>query len=169
MDVLEAGGIRVRPFRDEDAEGFAAGTRDQEVRDHSGLPTQHTAESARELFAGLEGPGFVQRAIADAEDDRFLGTVILFNVARHERRSEVGFWLHPDGRGRGAATTAVRLACDWAIGAWGIERFDAHSDADNPAAHAVLERNGFEREGLMRGWGARGAERIDAVVFGRLA
>jgi RimJ/RimL family protein N-acetyltransferase len=33
----------------------------------------------------------------------------------------------------------------------------------------VLERNGFEREGLLRGWGARGAERVDAFVFGRLA
>ena len=49
-----------------------------------------------------------------------------------------------------------------------VERFDAHSDIDNPGAHAVLERNGFSREGVLRGWGARGAGRVDAVMFGRL-
>jgi RimJ/RimL family protein N-acetyltransferase len=167
MDVLEGDGIRIRPLRAADAERFAAGTRDPDVRDHSGLPVEHTPASARAAFAALDDEAFVLRAIADA-DDAFLGTVILFEIARHERRCEVGFWLIPEGRGRGAASTAVRLACDWAVAAWGIERFDAHADVDNPASHAVLERNGFEREGLMRGYGRRGDKRVDAVVFGRL-
>ena len=169
MEDLEADGIRIRRFRAADAEPFAAGTHDPEIVAHSGMPARHTAASARMAFGGFDDEGFVQRAIADAGTDALLGTVILFNLARHERRCEVGFWLLPEGRGRGAATTAVRLACGWAAREWGIERFDAHSDADNPAAHAVLERNGFSREGLLRGWGARGDDRVDAVVFGRLA
>jgi ribosomal-protein-alanine N-acetyltransferase len=168
MEVLEADGIRIRPLRDDDAERFAAGTRDPEVRDHSGLPVQHTPESARAAFAGLDDREFILRAIAAAPDDMFLGTVILFAIARHERRCEVGFWLVEEGRGRGAASIAVRLVCEWAQQAWAIERFDAHADADNPASHAVLERNGFVREGLMRGYGARGERRVDAIVFGRL-
>lgn len=168
MDVLEAAGIRIRRFRDTDAEAFAAGTRDPDVRAHSGLPSAHTPSSARAAFALMDDPGFVQRAIADARADDLLGTVLLFNVVRNERRCEIGFWLLPRGRGRGAATTAVGLMCEWAERTWNIERFDAHSDADNPAAHAVLERNGFEREGLLRGWGARDRGRVDAVVFGRL-
>jgi RimJ/RimL family protein N-acetyltransferase len=169
MDHLQAGGILIRRFRDADAEAFAAGTRDPEVRAHSGLPSEHTPRSARATFALFDDPAFVQRAIADAQTGELLGTVLLFNVMRHERRCEIGFWLLPAGRGRGAATTAVGLACAWAERAWGIERFDAHSDADNPAAHAVLERNGFVREGLLRAWGARDRGRVDAVVFGRLA
>jgi [ribosomal protein S5]-alanine N-acetyltransferase len=168
MDVLEGDGIRIRPLRDDDADRFAAGTRDADVRDHSGLPVEHTPESARAAFAALDDEGFVVRAIADAADDAFLGTVILFAIARHERRCEVGFWLIPEGRGRGAASTAVRLVCGWAAAVWRIERFEAHADADNPASHAVLERNGFVREGLLRGYGRRGDGRVDAVVFGRL-
>jgi RimJ/RimL family protein N-acetyltransferase len=169
MDGLEAGGIRIRRFRDADADAFAAATHDPEILAHAGLPAGHTPRSARAAFARFDDEGFVQRAIADARTDELLGTVLLFNVARHERRCEVGFWLVPAGRGRGAATTAVRLACEWAMDEWGIERFDAHSDVDNPGAHAVLERNGFSREGLLRGWGARPGGRVDAVVFGRLA
>ena len=170
MEDLEGEGIRIRRFRDPDAEAFAAATRDPEVVAHSGLPRSHTPDSARELFVQYNATAdFIQRAVADAATDDLLGTVILFNVARHERRCEVGFWLVPDARGRGVATAAVELACDWAIRMWGIERFDAHSDVDNPGAHAVLERNGFSREGILRGWGARGAERVDAVMFGRLA
>jgi [ribosomal protein S5]-alanine N-acetyltransferase len=169
MQDLESGGIRIRVLRDDDGEPFAAATRDPEIVAHCGMPAQHTPDSARAAFASFDDAVFVQRAIADADTDAFLGTVLLFNVARHERRCEVGFWLLPEGRGRGAASAAVRLACDWAAREWGIERFDAHSDADNPAAHAVLERNGFTREGVLRGWGARGPGRVDAVVFGRLA
>ena len=170
MEDLEGHGIRIRGFGDGDAEAFAAATHDPEIVAHSGLPRSHTPESARELFAQYDAAAdFIQRAVADARTDELLGTVILFNVARHERRCEVGFWLVPAARGRGAATAAVELACDWAIRTWGIERFDAHSDVDNPGAHAVLERNGFSREGILRGWGARGAERVDAVQFGRLA
>jgi [ribosomal protein S5]-alanine N-acetyltransferase len=169
MEDLEAAGIRVRRFRDDDAGAFAAGTRDPEVRAHSGLPSVHTPHSALAAFRLFDDPGFVQRAVADARTDELLGTVMLFNLVRHERRCEVGFWLLVAGRGRGAASVAVGLACDWAQRNWGIERFDAHSDADNPAAHAVLERNGFEREGLLRGWGARDRGRVDAIVFGRLA
>lgn len=171
MEDLEADGIRIRRFCEADAAAFAAGTQDSEVAMHSGLAVAHTPQSARAVLDeyNAAGEGFVQRAIADAGSDEMLGTVILFNVARHERRCEVGFWLLPDGRGRGAATTAVRLACDWAMRRWGIERFDAHSDIDNPGAHAVLERNGFAREGILPGWGARGDSRVDAIHFGRLA
>jgi len=168
MEGLEDAGIRIRALRDDDAAAFAAGTRDPEVRAHSGLAGAYTTASARAAFRAFEDPHFVQRAIADAATDELLGTVILFNVVRHERRCEVGFWLLAGARGRGAATTAVRLACAWAADTWGIERFDAHSDIDNPAAHAVLERNGFSREGLLAGWGARGDQRVDAVHFGRL-
>jgi RimJ/RimL family protein N-acetyltransferase len=170
MQDLLGDGIVIRRFRDADAEPFAAATGDPEIVAHSGLPGSYTTAKARsllELYNASED--FIQLAIADAQTDAFLGTVILFSVARHERRCEVGFWLHPDGRGRGAARTAVGLICDWAVREWGIERFDAHSDIDNPGAHAVLEHNGFSREGILRGWGARGAERVDAVMFGRLA
>jgi len=169
MDGLEAAGIRIRRFCDDDAEAFAAGTRDPDVRAHSGLPSEHTPQSARSAFRLFDDPTFLQRAIADAHTDELLGTVILFSFVRHERRCEVGFWLLPAARGRGAATTAVGLACAWAQRDWGVERFDAHSDADNPAAHAVLERNGFQREGRLREWGVRSGRRVDAFVFGRLA
>jgi RimJ/RimL family protein N-acetyltransferase len=169
MEDLDAGGIRIRRFRDSDAEAFAAATHDAEIVAHSGIPGSHTPRSARIAFTRFDDEGFVQRAIADRETDALLGTVLLFNVARHERRCEIGFWLVPGARGRGAATSAVRIVCDWAAREWGIERFDAHSDIDNPGAHAVLERNGFNREGVLRGWGARGNDRVDAVVFGRLA
>jgi RimJ/RimL family protein N-acetyltransferase len=169
MVDLHGDDIVIRRFRDGDAEPFATATADPEIVAHSGLPGVYSVAKARDLFELYNASeDFVQVAIADAQTDAFLGTVILFSVARHERRCEVGFWLHPDGRGRGAAKQAVSLICDWAVRTWGIERFDAHSDSDNPGAHAVLERNGFSREGILRGWGARGAERVDAVMFGRL-
>src|SRR3954447_1904154 len=112
MEDLQAAGIRIRRFRDADAGAFAAATHDPEIVAHSGLPASHTPASARDLFRRFDAAAeFVQLAIADAEADALLGTVILFNVARHEARCEVGFWLVPGARGRGVATVAVGLIC----------------------------------------------------------
>lgn len=46
--------------------------------------------------------------IADAGSDGFLGSIVLFNV--RAGRAEVGFWLAPWGRGRGAARDALSAA-----------------------------------------------------------
>ena len=169
MEDLRGDGIVIRRFREHDAEAFAPPRAIRRSSRTPGCRGRYTPTArARCSPTTTQAADFIQRAIADTQTDELLGTVILFNFARHEARCEVGFWLVPGGRGRGAATTAVGLACDWAVRSWGIERFDAHSDVDNPRAHAVLERNGFSREGVLRGWGARGAERVDAVHFGRL-
>src|SRR5262249_48671453 len=84
MEGLEAGGIRIRRLRDGDARAFAAGTGDPDVVAHAGI-TRITAADARAWFATCDEAGVLQRAIAGAATDAFIGTVILFNIALHER------------------------------------------------------------------------------------
>lgn len=69
----------------------------------------------REQIDGVIADGLAEGSlavlvIADAKSDEFLGSVVLFDVQAD--RAEVGFWLAPWGRGRGAARQALRA------GAW---------------------------------------------------
>jgi RimJ/RimL family protein N-acetyltransferase len=158
--------IGIRELTPDDAPWLSRGMHDPVVIRHSGMSRPLEEAEARARLA-MPRSGFHERAIVDGDEP--LGVALLFAVVAHEQRAEAGFWLLPEGRGRGAATRGLDLICAWGAEVLGLRRYDAFSDVDNPAAHAVLERAGFSREGLMRGRHARGDGRVDAVAFGRLA
>ena len=153
MEDLEADGIRIRRFRDTDAAAFAAGTHDPEVAAHSGLAVAHTPQSALAVLEELNAV----RGLRAARDRRRRHR----RAARHgdpvQRRAPRaalrGRLLAPTRRARtrrrdDRRAPGVRLG-DARVGHRALR---SHSDIDNPGAHAVLERNGFAREGLLPGW-----------------
>lgn len=59
----------------------------------------------------------------------------------------VGYWLLPLGRGRGLATSAVRLISTWAVAELGVTNIRLVTEPDNTRSHRVAERSGFRRVG----------------------
>ena len=53
-------------------------------------------------------------------------------------------------RGRGFASRAVRLACDYAFAEPGIERMELYIEPDNLASRGVARNAGFVEEGVLR-------------------
>jgi RimJ/RimL family protein N-acetyltransferase len=68
-------------------------------------------------------------------------------------------------RGKGYGTEAVRLLAAWLLEN-GLDRVQASTDVTNAAARRVLERAGFEFEGVLRGYlpGDR-RERADYAMY----
>jgi RimJ/RimL family protein N-acetyltransferase len=81
---------------------------------------------------------------------------------------ELGYWLFVDARGRGIATRVVRMLVEHAQ-ANGIVRVEAHVRLGNTASEHVLERAGFEREGIKRSLLRHGGVRVDATLFAIVA
>jgi RimJ/RimL family protein N-acetyltransferase len=52
--------------------------------------------------------------IANPADDRCLGSISLDGLGGYATRCEIGYWAHPDARGRGVVTEAVRLVTNYA-------------------------------------------------------
>jgi RimJ/RimL family protein N-acetyltransferase len=163
----------VRQLRDDDAAAFAAGSRDPDVVRYSGLGRRYTVASAREAIAreaaSRQAGEALELAVADPRTDSFWGSFGLWKMAWKDDRAELGFWLVREARGRGAATSAIRLFSRWAFEALGLARIEALSDHDNPAAHRALSAAGFRREGRMRSYVLRDDGRADVLVFGLLA
>ena len=59
--------------------------------------------------------------------------------------ASVGYWLVPVGRGRGLATSAVRLLSNWAVRELGVTRVRLTTAPDNERSQRVAERSGFLR------------------------
>ena len=83
----------------------------------------------------------------------------------------IGYWVLAHARRRGLATHAVALVARWAIAEAGIVRIEALVEPDNIASQRVVERCGFQREGLLRAYlePELDGERADAYVYSLIA
>lgn len=95
------------------------------------------------------GANAVFSVYAEGHDERVGLTRVMFGLVEPFGFAEIGYILFPHGRGRGYATRTVRLAADWVF-RLGLGRLQARTSLDNVASERVLERVGFQREGVAR-------------------
>ncbi len=85
-----------------------------------------------------------------------------------DRRAIVGSWLGRAYWGTGLNADAKALVFHLAFGHLGMERLGAYADVRHGRSQRALEKVGFEREGVLRGFHRHGGEAKDVVVFGLL-
>jgi RimJ/RimL family protein N-acetyltransferase len=172
MDSIEAGSVALRQLGPGDIADVTAACNDaliQRFLPH--LPRPYTEADAR-AFACEFAParwdsGGAQFAISDPRTDRLLGCVGVHPGSRGV--AEIGYWLAPWGRGRGAATDAARAASAWAF-KQGYARLEIRTDLANSPSQRVAIAAGYAREGIQRGGGqAHDGNRYDLITWGRLA
>lgn len=160
--------MRVRRLGYADADAFAEGTKDPAVQEYGHLPLpEYTPQVVREqidgvIADGLRGNEFAVLAVADAATDAFLGSIVLFDVRPDQ--AEVGYWLGPWARGRGAAKRAL-LAATRLAGAAGLRRLEAKTSPDNAASQRVLDGAGFRQVGGIREETAPSGEVVRLVTY----
>lgn len=138
--------VRLRPLHPRDAAAYAEGTKDPGVQEYAHLPhPEYTPESVRQMIKhdaepGLQRGDLAVLSIADAATDRFVGSLVIFDVRGH--KAEVGFWIHPAYRGRGITSSALRLVARYARDC-GLRELTAKTLPANIASQRVLEATGF--------------------------
>lgn len=88
-------------------------------------------------------------SFAIRERDSLIGG-LGFDGLTKGHQAEIGYWLAKSWWGRGIMTAAVRAACEHAIARWQLVRITAHVFESNVASARVLEKNGFQFEGILR-------------------
>lgn len=83
--------------------------------------------------------------------------------------AEVGIMVAPEYWNEGYATAAIDLLCGYAFEERRLNKVFATTDATNPAAGRVLEKVGFQQEGLLREEGFADGEHVDLHRWGLLA
>jgi RimJ/RimL family protein N-acetyltransferase len=123
----------------------------------------------RDQLPGTRAQGLLAAyVIEDLNDGELLGGASLHHFDPLRDVVEVGYWLFVTARGRGVATRSVQQMTEHAI-ANGIWRVEAHVRIGNAASERVLERLGFEREGVKRKYLRHAGGRVDATLFALLA
>ncbi|HYW28885.1 MAG TPA: GNAT family protein [Gaiellales bacterium] len=165
---LADGAVALRPWTPDDADEIVRCCNDELVaRFIPAIPVPYTEADALAYIERNEAPEELNLAITDAESRAVLGAVGL-NVQDDAAVVEIGYWLAPEARGRGAATRALRLLAAWTLRELPVERLQLTTDVENAASQRVAARGGFHREGVLRAWYDRRGERRDAVMFSLL-
>lgn len=84
-------------------------------------------------------------------------------------QAEIGFTLDRRYQGQGYATEAVRAMLEFLFADGRLRRISAECDARNAPSARLLERVGFQREGLRRQQTWAKGEWTDELLFGILA
>src|SRR6478735_9237368 len=79
--------------------------------------------------------------------------------------AEVGYWLGEEFWGRGIVTESVELLTHYLFAKEQLLRLFALPLADNAASIRVLEKVGYEREGLLRASCVKYGERRDQLLY----
>lgn len=173
---LSDGVVALRPWTDDDVATIAVACRDPEIsRWIDDIPAPYTRADARAYVAasrrGWKDGSLWAFAITDATMGAVLGSCGIGWQDQPHAVAEIGYWVRPEGRRRGIATRAVRLASGWAFEECGVQRLQLRADVLNAASQRVAERAGFHREGVLRSvrYSRRQQRRVDFVIYSLLA
>ncbi len=173
IPVIEGERVRLRPLTEDDVPRIAEACSDPATQHYlAHLADPYTEDDAREFVgrAALNAAlgTAVAWAIADRADDRLLAQVSVFRLddVYQPVGAEIGYWAHPDARGRGAVREGAALAVAHAFrpraeGGLGRERLALGASVENAGSRGIAERLGFTFLGVHTGDGVvgRGAER----------
>jgi RimJ/RimL family protein N-acetyltransferase len=160
--------LRLPTFADID--GILPAFTDPELREAGNLPAfdrDALVASIQELPVLAESGRLLALAAVDAATEEVIGGGTLHHLDVERKIVEIGYFVLPDARGRGIATTIARLLAEHAF-SLGIERVAAYVNVGNTASERVAERAGFTREGVVRSMPKPDGRRVDKTLFSLL-
>lgn len=172
--------ITLRPVIPSDAEAIYLGAQDPEVPKFTTLPADYTLDNAinfakkraperhanrLELIFAIDST-FETSASAISDTPTLAGIVSLHSIDFSNHRAEVGYWLVKEARNKGIGTSAVELITEYGLMTMGFRRIDALVDNRNVASKRLLEKAGYQFEGILKNYVTRpDGNQIDMAIF----
>ena len=164
--------VRLRAWTLADAPALAKLINNKKVQDNlrDGLPFPYGEEDAKVfLSAVLASDPDQNLAFAIEADGKLIGSISATRCANiHFRTAELGYYLGEPYWGKGFATEAVRQICDYIYRNTDIIRIFAEPFAYNTASCRVLEKAGFQLEGLLRSNAVKNGRILDMKMYARI-
>ncbi|MDQ0269323.1 GNAT family N-acetyltransferase [Cytobacillus purgationiresistens] len=106
--------------------------------------------------------------IQDRESKKVIGTCGYLNYERTNNRLEIGYDLSPEYWGRGLMPEAVKSIIQFGFSTMNLNKIEAKIEPANTASLRLMEKLGFQKEGLLRQHEFEKGRYIDLAVFSLL-
>lgn len=162
---------RLRPWRDGDQAALVQQANNRQVwRNLTSLfPHPYTLADAEGWIILAQAPGRSLHLCIEMHGQVAGGIGAIAREGIACATADFGYWLGQAHWGQGLATAAARAMAQHLLGSGQFARLEAPVFAWNPASMRVLEKAGFQREGLLRHSVSKDGQLIDSVLYARLA
>jgi RimJ/RimL family protein N-acetyltransferase len=133
------------------------------------FPHPYTSADADGWFALLARMPRPTHWAIEVDGEAVGGVGIDLGEGIFERSAKFGYWLGEPYWGRGIMTSVVRATAAFALEQFDLVRLESPVFEWNLASMRVLEKCGFQREGVMRKSVFKDGKVIDAVLFARVS
>lgn len=161
--------IRLREYESSDAPRLVELANNQKVSQFLiyTFPYPYTEEDANWwITTGARDNGAITKVIE--YDGIFIGSVgITPQPGWRSHTAEIGYWLGEEFWGRGLATQVLELMTKHAFSEGGWEKLFAPVLAPNRASARVLEKNGYQLEGVLRNEVIKNGQMYDMLHYAK--
>ena len=149
--TIETERLRLRPWRDSDAEALFKYASDPEVGPRAGWPPHKSVEESLNVIRNVFSEERMW-AVELKETSEPIGCVgylpsIHSNLDIDEDQCEVGYWIARPYWGRGICTEAMRQVVEYCFNVKGFTVLWGDYFPENPASGRVMEKCGFRDTG----------------------
>src|ERR1700756_1020549 len=168
--LLDLGDLRIREWRREDLDSLlryannariAANLRDQ-------FPHPYTRREGIDYLNYVRSAHIPLSFAIELGGEAIGGIGFKQGIDIARLSMEMGYWLGEPFWGRGLTTRAVTAASDWAFDNYKVVRIFAMAFAHNVASIRVLEKSGFQREGILRHSAIKNGVILDQVMYAKV-
>ena len=160
---------KIRCWRIEDAEDIAETLNNKNILDNlrDGIPFPYTVHDAREFIQAMNAADSESTfSFAITVDDKVAGSIGVFRCENiHFRTAEMGYYIGEPYWGNGLGTSALKQVCSYIFENTDIIRIFAEPFSYNIASCRVLEKAGFQFEGLLRSNAVKNGKVIDMKMY----
>jgi len=133
---------------------------------------QKNVEETKELIAFLrkrikEGTGICWGMMLKEAPQDVIG-LVTYNAYKKDRNGYIGYIIARKHWGKGLMTEALKISVEYGFTDLGVHRIEAHVEPGNIASEKVLEKIGFQREGLLRQRVYQKGSYQDTIYYGLL-
>lgn len=160
---------KIRKWKLSDAKDLAIAFSNKKIQDNlrDGLPYPYTEQDGADYISAMlsadENETF---AFAITVDGKAVGSIGVFRqVNIHRQTAELGYYLAEEYWGKGIMTEAVKQICEYVFGKSDIIRIYAEPFAYNAPSCRVLEKAGFQCEGILRKNAVKNGKIVDMKMY----
>lgn len=159
----------IRQWKPSDAASLASALNNKKVLNNlrDGLPYPYTEKDAEDYinFILSSNPNDTFAYTIDV-DGKAVGSIGAFRQGNiHRRTAELGYYLAEEYWGKGVMTEAVKQLCDKLFADTDILRIFAEPFVYNIGSRRVLEKAGFQFEGILKNNAVKNGKVIDMAMY----
>lgn len=170
IPILELSNYSITELRYEDDRALQYHINDKVIYDNTlQIPYPYYIEDAKQFIKGTHEFTFSTNRITNfaiREEKSLIGCIgVLYNHGIEAVRSELGFWIGVDYRGKGIMAKVVPAFCNYIFANTQIRILEANVFLHNKPSQNLLKKCGFINRGIQRDAFLKDGEFVDAAFL----